>query len=202
MTAAVGTKGDRQRRAIVDAVRQLLTEVPLAELSVGRITEAAYITRSGFYFYFDSKYEALAVALDDVWDELETSTHRFEPRAADESPVHYSRRMLAVAVDVWHHNAPLINALMLARETDPRLRQMWDDWMDLLVENLSVITSRERQAGNAKPAHDDTRELVRRLVGMSVWALHEDDLRAGADRHHTVEVLDAIWLAAAWGVTP
>jgi AcrR family transcriptional regulator len=200
MTATL-RKGDRQRRAIVDAVRDLLTEVPFAELSIARITEAARITRSGFYFYFDSKYAALAAALDDVWDELETRTHQFESRPADEDPVAYSRRMLTWSVDVWRHNAPLVNALMLARETDPRLRQMWDDWMDLLVDSVTAINERERRGGAARPAHQDTRELVRRLVGMTVWALHDDDLRHQPPEH-TIEVLNAIWLAAGWGITP
>lgn len=195
-------KGDRQRVAIVDAVRRLLTEVPFAELSVARITESANITRSGFYFYFDSKYEALAVAFGDLWSEMQDSTHQFQLRRPDEEPAGYARRSLTDAIGVWRNNAALINALMTARESDATLRRMWDDWFAQLTDRVVAIVDHERRTGAATPAHDDTRQLVRRLIGMTVWALHEDDLRPDADHDGTFDVLHTIWLAAAWGIRP
>ena len=53
-------RGDRQRQAIVQAVRELLEERPFAQLSVSTISDRAGVARSGFYFYFDSKYAVLA----------------------------------------------------------------------------------------------------------------------------------------------
>ena len=53
-------RGDKQRQAIVQAVRDLLEEKPFAELSVSTISDRAGVARSGFYFYFDSKYAVLA----------------------------------------------------------------------------------------------------------------------------------------------
>ncbi|MDP4961003.1 MAG: TetR/AcrR family transcriptional regulator, partial [Mycobacterium sp.] len=47
-------RGDRQRHAIIAAVRDLLQEKPFAELSVSTISDRAGVARSGFYFYFDS----------------------------------------------------------------------------------------------------------------------------------------------------
>jgi AcrR family transcriptional regulator len=195
----VRRKGDRQRVAIVDAVRRLLTEVPFAELSIGRITDSANITRSGFYFYFDSKYDVLAAAFGDLWAEMQATMHQFELRAAAETPGEYSRRTLALATGVWRNNAPLINALMIARESDAQLRRMWDDWFDQLTDRVVAVVDHERGTGAATPSHSDTSELVRRLIGLTVWALHEDDLRADADPIRTLDVLNAIWLAAAWG---
>ena len=54
------SRGDRQREAIVTAVRELLEQRSFEELSVSAISERAGITRSGFYFYFESKYDVLA----------------------------------------------------------------------------------------------------------------------------------------------
>ena len=42
-------------------VRDLLQERSFADLSVSTISERAGVARSGFYFYFDSKYAVLAV---------------------------------------------------------------------------------------------------------------------------------------------
>ncbi|MDT5197961.1 MAG: hypothetical protein QOH20_4715, partial [Mycobacterium sp.] len=64
------SRGDRQREAIVTAVRELLQERSFADLSVSTISERAGVARSGFYFYFDSKYAVLAVVLADAGEEL------------------------------------------------------------------------------------------------------------------------------------
>ena len=61
--AARRSRGDRQREAIVTAVRELLGQQAFADLSVSAISERAGVARSGFYFYFDSKYDVLAVIL-------------------------------------------------------------------------------------------------------------------------------------------
>jgi AcrR family transcriptional regulator len=49
------SRGDRQREAIIVAVRELLQTCSIADLAVSAISERAGVARSGFYFYFDSK---------------------------------------------------------------------------------------------------------------------------------------------------
>src|SRR6201998_1593117 len=80
------SRGDRQREAIVTAVRELLEQRSFEDLSVSAISERAGIARSGFYFYFESKYDVLALIFDEATHELEELTHNFAPRAADETP--------------------------------------------------------------------------------------------------------------------
>ena len=65
--------------AIVAAVRELLEETPFADLSVSTISDRAGVARSGFYFYFDSKYAVLAQILGEATEELEELTHYFAP---------------------------------------------------------------------------------------------------------------------------
>lgn len=74
------SRGDRQRDAIVAAVHDLLQERSFADLSVSTISERAGVARSGFYFYFDSKYAVLAVIVAEVMAELDQLTHDFAPR--------------------------------------------------------------------------------------------------------------------------
>ena len=61
-------------------------ERSFADLSVSTISERAGVARSGFYFYFDSKYAVLAVILADAMEELDKLTHDFAPREPDETP--------------------------------------------------------------------------------------------------------------------
>src|SRR4029078_10812403 len=79
------SRGDRQREAIVTAVRELLQERLFADLSVSTSSETAGIARSGFYFYFDSKYAVLAVILADASELLDQLTHHFAPRQTHHS---------------------------------------------------------------------------------------------------------------------
>ena len=53
---------------------------------IGR-RERAGVARSGFYFYFDSKYAVLAHILGEVTHELEELTHDFAPRGDGGSPI-------------------------------------------------------------------------------------------------------------------
>ena len=95
------SRGDLQREAIVSAVRQLLQEGSFADLSVSTISERARIARSGFYFYFESKYDVLALILAEATHELEELTQYFAPRAPGETPTAFARRMVGSAATVF-----------------------------------------------------------------------------------------------------
>src|SRR5436853_193750 len=86
------SRGDRQREAIVTAVRELLQERSFADLSVSTISERAGVARSGFYFYFDSKYAVLAVILADLSELLDNLTNHFAPREPGETPAAFAKR--------------------------------------------------------------------------------------------------------------
>src|SRR3954451_17703087 len=87
------SRGDRQREAIVTAVYELLQERSFADLSVSTISERAGVARSGFYFYFDSKYAVLAVIPATAGEERKKMPHHFAPREPDETPSECAKRM-------------------------------------------------------------------------------------------------------------
>src|SRR4051812_28961261 len=72
-TAWATPKGDERRAAILAALRDLLADRPLAEISVAHLTERAGVTRSAFYFYFDSKAAAVAALLADQQEQMLTA---------------------------------------------------------------------------------------------------------------------------------
>jgi AcrR family transcriptional regulator len=116
-------RGDKQRHAIVAAVRDLLQEKAFAELSVSTISDRAGVARSGFYFYFDSKYAVLAQILGEVAEELEELTGDFAPRGDDETPAQFAKRMVGSAAAVYAHNDPVMSACNSARSTDAEIRE-------------------------------------------------------------------------------
>ncbi len=170
------SRGDRQRDAIVAAVRELLHERSFADLSVSTISERAGVARSGFYFYFDSKYAVLAVILADASELLDSLTHHFAPREPGETPFEFAKRMVGSAAAVYANDDPVLTACAVARNTDAQIREMMDDFYDGIIDKLVTPprAGRRRAADLRRPArpgahaggddHDDAdaRQRVRR----------------------------------------
>jgi AcrR family transcriptional regulator len=194
-------RGDKQRQAIVSAVRELLEERPFADLSVSEISDRAGVARSGFYFYFDSKYAVLAQILADATQELEELTQFFAPRGADESPPAFANRMVHSAAVVFAHNDPVMSACNIARNSDGEIRKILDAQINTIINQIIAIVEAEIAAGTAHPISDDIPALVRTLGATSAWMLSGDLTFLGpdADIERGVRVLEQLWLTGLWG---
>ncbi|BBY16879.1 TetR/AcrR family transcriptional regulator [Mycolicibacterium litorale] len=192
------SRGDRQRDAIVGAVRELLQERPFADLSVSTISERAGVARSGFYFYFDSKYAVLAVIVADAMAELDKLTHDFAPREAGESPSDFAERMVGYAAAVFASNDPIMRACKLAQSTDAQIREIMNDFEDTVIDKIVGLV---RQDEGARPISDDLPALVRMLTATTSMTLTQDSafVGRGDDPARAVEVVERLWLYALWG---
>jgi AcrR family transcriptional regulator len=192
------TRGDRQREAIVTAVRDLLQERTFGDLSVSTISERAGVARSGFYFYFDSKYAVLAVILADAGELLDSLTHHFAPREPGETPAAFAKRMVGSAAVVYANDDPVMKACAAARNTDAQIREMMDDFYDGIIDKL--ITLLEQDA-DARPISDDLPALVRTLAAVTSFTLMEDSAFIGRGEHpaRAIDIVERLWLSAFWG---
>lgn len=194
-------RGDKHRRAILQAVRQLLEQKSFAELSVSTISDHAGIARSGFYFYFDSKYAVLAQILAEATDELEELTEYFAPRGHDETPAAFAKRMVGSAVAVYAHNDPVMSACHNARNTDAEIRAILDEQINTVIDQIVGIVRDELKAGTAAPISDDIPALVRTLGVTTTLMLSGDTSFLGPDGdvQRGVRVLEQLWLHGLWG---
>ncbi|BBX66063.1 TetR family transcriptional regulator [Mycobacterium saskatchewanense] len=197
-------RGDKQRQAILQAVRELLQEKPFAELSVSTISLRAGVARSGFYFYFDSKYAVLAQILAEAAEELEELTHYFAPRQPGESPEQFAKRMVRSAAAVYSHNDPVVAACNAARHTDAEIRNILERQFEAVLRQIVAVVDAEMKAGTAAPISDDIPTLVRTLAGTTSLMLTGDPLLVGpqglrVDVERRVRVLEQLWLHALWG---
>ena len=192
------SRGDRQREAIITAVRELLEERSFAELSVSTISERAGVARSGFYFYFESKYAVLAVIVADAMEELDKLTHDFAPREPDESPSEFAERMVGYAAAVFASNDPIMAACSLARGTDAQIREIMDDFQDTVVDKIVGLVSQDT---GARPVSPDIRALVRTLTAVTSMTLSHDSAFVGRDQDpsHAVEIVQRLWQYGLWG---
>ena len=170
------SRGDRQREAIIAAVRELLQERSFADLSVSTISERAGVARSGFYFYFDSKYAVLAVILAEASEELDRLTHDFAPREPGESPSEFAKRMVGSAAAVYANNDPVMRACAVARNTDAQIREIMDDFYDGIIDKMVGLV--EQDAGR-RPISDDLPALVRTLAAVTSMTLTQDSAFVG-----------------------
>ena len=192
------SRGDRQREAIVTAVRELLQERSFADLSVSTISERAGIARSGFYFYFDSKYAVLAVILADASELLDQLTHHFAPREPGETPAAFAKRMVGSAAAVYANDDPVLSACAVARNTDAQIGEMMDDFYDSVIDKLIAVL---QQDPDARPISDDVPALVRTMAAMTTMTLTHDStfIGRGQDPARAVDIVERLWLTAFWG---
>jgi AcrR family transcriptional regulator len=197
-------RGDKHRQAIMQAVRDLLEEKPFAELSVSTISERAGVARSGFYFYFDSKYSVLAQIVADATEELEELTQYFAPREPGESPEQFAKRMVRSAAAVYAHNDPVMTACNVSRYTDIEIRDILEQQFEGVLRAIAAIVEAEMKAGTANPISDDIPMLVRTLAGTTALTLTGDPILAGrgGDLDRRVRVLEQLWLNSLWGGGP
>ncbi|RDH79464.1 TetR/AcrR family transcriptional regulator [Mycolicibacterium moriokaense] len=192
------SRGDRQRDAIVAAVRELLGERSFADLSVSTISERAGVARSGFYFYFDSKYAVLAVILDDDSELLDSLTNHFAPREPGETPAAFAKRMVGSAAAVYANDDPVLSACAVARNTDAQIREMMDDFYDGIIDKLIALLEQDSEAS---PISDDLPALVRTLAATTTMTLTQDSAFVGRDTDpgRAVDALERLWVSAIWG---
>jgi AcrR family transcriptional regulator len=192
------TRGDRQREAIVTAVRELLQERTFADLSVSTISERAGVARSGFYFYFDSKYAVLAVILADAGELLDSLTHHFAPREPGETPAVFAKRMVGSAAAVYANDDPVLKACAVARNTDAQIREMMDDFYDGIIEKLIALLEQDSEA---RPISDDLPALVRTMSAVTSFTLTQDSafVGRGEDTARAVDIVERLWVSALWG---
>lgn len=200
-TPATTRRGDKQRQAILRAVRELLQEKPFSELSVSTISVRAGVARSGFYFYFDSKYSVLAQILAEAAEELEELTHYFAPRQPGESPEEFAKRMVGSVVAVYAHNEPVMTACNVARHSDIEIRDILDQQFEIVLRELVGVIEAELKAGTAHPISEDLPTLIRALAATTALMLTGDPLFVGRedDVSRRVRVLEQMWLNALWG---
>ena len=194
------SRGDRQRKAIIVAVRELLQTCSIADLAVSAISERAGVARSGFYFYFDSKYAVLAVILAEAMDELDELAHHFAPRESGETKSEFAKRMVGSAATVFATNDPIMRACTVARNTDAEIREIMDGFGDTVIDKIVGLVEQDE---GARPVSDDLPALVRTLTAVTSMTLSHDSafVGRGADPDRAVEIVERLWLCGLWGGT-
>lgn len=189
-------RGDKRREAILAALDERLKTTALDDISVADLTEAAGITRSAFYFYFDSKAAAVSMLLvvinkeaGEAIDEIVTGEGDFRQR------VHAGLdRLVARVLQVEH----IYRALLTARTQHEPTREMWDAGRRYNAEPVADFIRAERDAGRA-PEGVDASALAEGLIHINETVLERVVYHQEAPREQLLATAADMWVRTVYG---
>jgi AcrR family transcriptional regulator len=189
-------KGDQRRSALLQSLDQHLQESSFESINIADISRRAGVTRSAFYFYFESKAAAVAALMEELYDEIFAVSRGLT--SLDGTPASRIGSMVTGLFEATRRHEHLFAAMLEARATSQAVREMWDADLLSFVEPLAQMIRAERTAGRA-PDGPDPVALATMLLELNDRAL-ERLVRGGSlSIEQETEAVTAIWLRAIYG---
>jgi AcrR family transcriptional regulator len=191
-------KGDLREQAILDTAWRLLAAKPIGAITVDELAAGAEISRSSFYFYFESR-DAVILALA---EKTSAELGQIVVGALEHGPLRADGIMALVTglLGCWRANGPVLRAMDVIAEHDAELRRFWTGIVDPIVDALALAIDADRAAGRA-PAGPPASDLMRSLADMYWRASHQASLTPAsveADRR-LAGTLTTITMRAIYG---
>jgi AcrR family transcriptional regulator len=189
-------RGDARRDALLRAFDELLREQTLEEINVAEISRRAGVTRSAFYFYFESKALAVMALMQDLYDDALDANELLVKAEGDPGErIRAAITMLFDSVDTSPHT---YRALLEARASSATVREMWDAGRADFAAVIAGMIETERAAGRATEG-PDAGSVASVLLDLNDHALERHSLGSGPAREQHIESLVFIWLRTIYG---
>ena len=190
-------RGDARRDALLTAFDELLREQTLEEVNVAEISRRAGVTRSAFYFYFESKAVAVLALMQGLYDAAADANELLVK--AEGAPEERIRRAITMLFDSVDRSAHTYRALLEARAASPAVRDMWEAGRADFAGVIAGMIGTERAAGRAGHGpHEDA--LAKVLLDLNDHALERHSLGRGPARDQHIDALTHIWLRTIYGI--
>ena len=189
-------RGDRRREAILNALDERLKTTALDDISVADLTDAAGITRSAFYFYFDSKAAAVSMLLVVVNREAGEAIEKIVGEEGDfrARVTAGLTRLIDRVLEVDH----IYRALLTARTKHEATREMWDAGRRINAEPVADFIRAERAAGRA-PDGVDAQRLAEGLMQLNQHILERAVYEPDMPRQELLVITTDMWVRTVYG---
>ena len=162
-------------KVVLDALEALLTDVPLHELNVENILDAANISRATFYLHFATKYAAASALFERVVGEIAGAMSAFVDRP-DSTPVLEALRTgIDDSTAAWFQHRTILETAVQNAHVVPEFDRNLRDMKAAFADMIAVEINRERAAGLA-PAGRDAVPLSAALVECTLHLLYTSGL--------------------------
>lgn len=202
-TAKRGPRATRPRdELILDALERLLTDTPLRDLGVEQIAKEAGITRTRFYFYFKSKYEAYAALLARVRDLLlvfyDTQDSWFQ-RAESVRPRDSMKATIRAVVAFWMEHGAVMREGADLWNSAAEAGTLWHDLIAQPIARMTHAIERERDRGIA-PDGPAAEQLAQNLIwhGERMLFLELIDAPGAMSLDDLIDAATTIWMRAIY----
>lgn len=189
-------RGDRRRIALLDALDELLREQTLEEVNVAEVSRRAGVTRSAFYFYFESKAAAVMALMAELYDDASDATDLLVKAEGEPEP--RVRAAISALFDSVDRTPHTYRALLEARAGNPGVREVWEDGRAEFARMIADMIERERAVGHARPG-PDAGALAAVLLDLNDQAVERHALGAGPSRDDHIAALTHLWISSIYG---
>ena len=192
------TKGDRREDAILDAVGALLASRSIDAVTVDDIARSAGLSRSSFYFYFESRDAAVLALAARVGGELQDL---FSANTAELTGPESIRRLCHQYLTRWRRVGHILRAMDARYGTDPLLHEHWDQLTATIRGRIAALIEHERASGLAVPGPSSAADLTRILVAMAWRVGFEASLRPPSEvaDAKVADAMATVWIRAVYG---
>ncbi|OBI09063.1 TetR family transcriptional regulator [Mycobacterium sp. E2462] len=190
--------GDDRELAILSTAERLLTERPLADISVDDLAKGAGLSRPTFYFYFPSKDAVLLTLFERVVIEADSA---LETMVAN--PPADLKALWRTGINVFVETFGTHRAVSLAADaarTNSEVGELWSRFMQKWVDHSTTVIEAERARGAAPvtlPAHDLSAAL--NLLNEKVMLAAFADARPSVRDEQLLDTLVHIWVSSIYG---
>lgn len=200
MSRVVSARGrpprtEEKRAELLAALEQLLQDVPLDAITVSDVAARVGMTRSAFYFYFDSKEAAVAALSEQMYQAAAAGATALFALAG--TPRQRVEAQMNGLVHAWSSYQHLYRAMLDARH-HPEVRARFDAGRESFIAPVAAMIDAERAAGTAPPGTDSTAlaTLLLELNDHAVERLARGDALPVRAR---IDALVTIWLRSIYG---
>lgn len=199
MTArtAPSPRGDERRTALLASLDEHLQRSSLDSVTIADVSRAAGVTRSAFYFYFESKASAVAALMEEMYDEAFVAAGLLTGDATPAENIEATIRGLFAAFDRHEH---VFRAMLEVRLTNAEVRALWESDRASFVPVVAAMIDDERRAGRA-PRGIDATALATVLLELNDRMLERLALGGDLTRDQLVEAVVSIWLRSIYGTS-
>lgn len=187
-------RGDERRTALLESLDHHLMESSLDSINIADISRRAGVTRSAFYFYFESKAVAVAALMEEMYDESFAAAGHL---VGDDTPAANIEATIRSLFSAWERHQHLYRAMLDARATSTAVRDLWESDRQSFVPHIAAMIDTERAAGRA-PSGIDSTPLASVLLELNDRMLERLALGGDLSRDQLVETVVAIWLRSIY----
>jgi AcrR family transcriptional regulator len=194
-------KGDRREQAILEGAYDILRTTPLRNVSIDDLAKRAGLSRSSFYFYFESKWQVLSALLSKVTADVFQASRLIFDRPDGMPPEAAIEHAVNEIIDVWERHGHVLREVADAAAAEPDLQTQWDAILGRFIDAAATSIERDRAAGVAIDG-PPARALAAGLMWMGERNLSLMSLRSenAIPSEDMAETMTTIWLRTVWGL--